>query len=80
LLLKPATAILLYDAALRDWPPTEARDGGIERARLALACAKVGELDRARAEGRKGLALQRATKSVTAERELRRLGQMLKAA
>jgi hypothetical protein len=55
------------------------RDGGLHQARLALACAAAGELDRAEAEGRKALAMQRATKSGIAARELRRLGQTLSA-
>jgi hypothetical protein len=55
------------------------RDGGLHQARLGLACAAAGELDRAEAEGRKALAMQRATKSGIAARELRRLGQTLSA-
>ena len=50
------------------------------RARLAIACARAGELDRARAEGRKALAIARQTKSVTATRELKRLGTALSTA
>jgi hypothetical protein len=78
--LDPAKAIGLYDAALRDWPRTEVRDGCLHMARLALACAATGELDRARAEGRKALAIAKQTKSATATRELRRLGAALSAA
>jgi hypothetical protein len=49
----------------------------VHRARLALACAAAGEHDRARAEGRKSLAIARTTKSNVAARELRRLGDVL---
>jgi transcriptional regulator with XRE-family HTH domain len=80
LAMAPAKAIGLYEAALRDWPSDEARDGGLYQARLALACAKAGELDRAQAEGRKALAIARKTRSATTTRELRRLGAVLTAA
>jgi transcriptional regulator with XRE-family HTH domain len=75
----PRKAIGLYDDALRHWPRAEVRDGGVVRARLALACAKAGERERAEAEGREALAIARSTRSSTATRELRRLGQMLAA-
>jgi transcriptional regulator with XRE-family HTH domain len=75
--LEPAKGAELYDAALRDWPRGWTRDGGLYRARLALACAAAGEQDRAAAEGRRAWAISRATKSVTAQRELRRLGAAL---
>jgi tetratricopeptide (TPR) repeat protein len=78
--MAPPKAIELYDDALRDWPSAEARDGGIERARLALACAAAGEHDRAQAEGRKALAIAKQTRSATAARELRQLGAVLRAA
>jgi tetratricopeptide (TPR) repeat protein len=71
--MQPSKAIELYDKALRDWPRAEARGGGVHQARLALACAATGELDRAQAEGRRALAIARATNSVTAKRELKRL-------
>lgn len=80
LVLKPAKSIVLHEDALRDWPRAEARDGGIVQARLALACAKAGEPDRARAEGRKALAIARATSSATVKRELKRLQLALAAA
>jgi hypothetical protein len=77
--LEPIKGAELYDAALRDWPQVQIRDGGLYRARLALAWAAAGERDRAEAEGRRALAIARATKSVTAQRELRRLGPALNA-
>jgi transcriptional regulator with XRE-family HTH domain len=77
--MAPGQAIRLYDDALRDWPRAEARDEGVERARLALACAAVDERDRAEAEGRKALVIARATGSITAKRELKQLGAMLSA-
>jgi transcriptional regulator with XRE-family HTH domain len=80
LVLKPAKSIVLHQDALRNWPRAEARDGGIVQARLALACAKAGEPDRARVEGRKALAVARATSSATAKRELKRLQLALAAA
>lgn len=78
--MRPSKAITLYDDALRKWPRDQVRDGGLHQARLALACAAAGELDRAEAEGRKALAMQRATKSGIAARELLRLRQTLSAA
>jgi hypothetical protein len=78
--LEPAKGAELYDAVLRDWPRGWTRDAGLYRARLALAYAAAGELDRGEAEGRKALAIARATKSATAQRELRQLGAALNAA
>jgi transcriptional regulator with XRE-family HTH domain len=77
---QPAKAIGLYEGVLRDWPRDRVCDAGLYRARLALACAAAGELDRARAEGRKALAIAKETKSATATRELKRLGVALAAA
>ncbi|MCA1699455.1 MAG: hypothetical protein LC790_11395, partial [Actinobacteria bacterium] len=54
---QPRKAIPLYESALCDWPRDQMRDGGLHQARLALACAAAGEHDRARAEGRKALAI-----------------------
>jgi len=78
--LDPSKAIGFYDDALRDWPRGEARDGGLHRARLALACAATGELDRARAEGTRALAIAKQTRSASAARELRQLRVALAAA
>jgi transcriptional regulator with XRE-family HTH domain len=78
--LAPAKAIGLYEGVLRDWPRGEARDGGLFRARLATACAAAGELDRARAEGRKALATAKQTRSASTARELKQLGAVLSAA
>jgi hypothetical protein len=78
--IAPAMAIGLCEEALRAWPQAEARNGGIVQARLALACANAGELDRARAEGAKALALTKQTRSATAIRDLRRLNTALVAA
>ena len=80
LAMAPAKAIGLYEDALRDWQPAEVQHGGIEQARLALACAKSGEQDRAKAEGAKALAIYRQTRSATAKRELQQLGTLLNAA
>jgi hypothetical protein len=80
LAMDPAKAIGLYDDALRDWPQDEVRDRGLHRARLALACAKAGELDRAKAEGAKALAVFKQTGSAAAKRELRCLRDVLAAA
>jgi len=71
--LSPARGVALYDEILRDWPRGRTRDGGLYLARLASACAGAGELDRARAEGRKALTIARTTKSSVAMRELKRL-------
>jgi len=56
------------------------REVGLHQARLALACAATGEHDRARAAGRKALAIARSTRSSVATRELKRLGAELRAA
>lgn len=74
---QPKKAIVLYEDALRQWPRDETRGGGVHQARLALACAATGELDRAKAEGRKALAIARATDSNIAMRELKQLGKVL---
>ncbi len=78
--LKPATGVKRYDGVLRAWPRGLTRDGGLYLARLARACADAGELDRARAEGRKALAIAQATQSTVATRELGRLTAALSAA
>lgn len=80
LLLEPRKAIGLYESVLRDWPRARVRDGGIQRVRLAHACAAVGEHDRARAEGQRALAAARQTQSAMAALELRRLRDALTAA
>jgi transcriptional regulator with XRE-family HTH domain len=78
--LQPSKAISMYEDALREWPRTRTRDGGLHQARLALACAAAGEHDRAAAEGRKALTIARTTKSSVAARELKQLGAMMRAA
>jgi transcriptional regulator with XRE-family HTH domain len=75
--LSPAKGVTLYDSVLRDWPRHRTRDGGLYLARLATACADAGELDRARAEARKALAITRTTKSTVAARELKQLAAAL---
>ncbi len=77
--LSPARGVALYDGVLRDWPRGCTRDGGLYLARLANACADAGELDRARAEGRKALAIARTTKSSVTARELKQLTTILNA-
>jgi hypothetical protein len=77
--LSPAKGVALYDSVLRDWPCGRTRDGGLYLARLARACADAGELDRARAEGRKALAIARTTRSHVAARELNQLNAALNA-
>jgi transcriptional regulator with XRE-family HTH domain len=79
LVMAPAKAIPLYEDALCDWPRAEVQHGGLQRARLALACAKAGELDRAEAEGAKALVIAKRTGSATIKRELRQLGAVLNA-
>ena len=71
--LSPVKGVELYDSVLGDWPRGRTRDGGLYLARLARACADTGELDRARAEGRKALAIARKTRSTVAARELKQL-------
>jgi hypothetical protein len=78
--MQPSKAIPLYESALRDWPRDQMRDGGGHQARLALACAGAGELDRARVEGRTALAIARKTQSDVVRTDLKRLGAALAAA
>jgi hypothetical protein len=78
--LQPRRAIGLYEDILHDWPRDRMRDGAVHQARLALACAAAGEHDRATAEGRKALAVARGTRSSVVTRELKRLGETLRAA
>jgi transcriptional regulator with XRE-family HTH domain len=78
--LEPRNAVPVYESVLRDWPRDCARSRGLHQARLALACARTGERDRAEAEGRKALASAKATRSELAMRELRQLGTVLAAA
>ena len=78
--MRPSKAIPLYENVLRDWPRERIRDHGLHQARLAVACARAGELDRAQVEGRKALATTRTTGSAGATRELKRLGAALSAA
>jgi hypothetical protein len=75
--MRPTKAIALYENVLRDWPRERVRDHGLHQARLAVACAQAGELDRAEAEGRKALATTRTTGSAGATRELKRLATAL---
>ena len=75
--LQPATGVALYDELLRDWPRGQTRDAGLYLARLARACVDAGELDRARAEARKALAIAQLTRSTVAARELRQLATAL---
>jgi hypothetical protein len=77
--LSPARGVALYDSVLSDWPRHRTRDGGLYLARLAMACANASELDRARAEGHKALAIARTTKSHIAARELKLLSATLSA-
>jgi hypothetical protein len=79
-ILAPSRAIPLYEALLGAWPRELRRDGGLHRARMAIACANAGELDRARTEGARALAIVKQTQSATAARELRQLGAVLRAA
>jgi hypothetical protein len=75
--LRPHNAIALYESALREWPLERSRAGGVQRARLALACAAAGEPERAAAQGLRALDVARATGSYTTMRELKRLDHQL---
>lgn len=77
--LSPAEGVALYDSVLCNWPRGRTRDGGLYLARLANACVDAGEPDRARAEGRKALAIARTTRSNVAARELKQLAATLNA-
>jgi hypothetical protein len=52
----------------------------LQRARLAHACALVGELDRAKAEGAKAFVIAKQTGSASVFRELRQVTAVLRAA
>jgi transcriptional regulator with XRE-family HTH domain len=78
--MQPSRAVGLYERVLREWPPDRVRDRGLHQARLAVACAASGELDRARAEGRRAAAIHQSTKSSGAAIELKRLVHTLQAA
>jgi transcriptional regulator with XRE-family HTH domain len=80
LAMSPAKAIGFYEDALRDWPRAEVQHGGLQRARLAHACALVGELDRAKAEGAKAFVIAKQTGSASVFRELRQVTAVLRAA
>ena len=78
--MEPSRAVGLYERVLREWPPDRVRDRGLHQARLAVACAASGELDRARAEGRRAAAIHQSTRSSGSAIELKRLVHTLKAA
>jgi hypothetical protein len=78
--LDPAKGVVLYDAILRDQPRAWVREQGLYLAYVARASAAAGELDRAKADGARALAIFRQTRSATAERELKRLVAVLRAA
>jgi hypothetical protein len=70
--LEPTKGVMLYEDVLRNWPHAVGRrDRGLY--------AASGDLDRARAEGRKAFTIARAMNSVTAARELRQLHDVLRA-
>jgi hypothetical protein len=77
--IRPRKAVALLEGALRAWPRERARGRGIHQAPLALACAAVGEPDRAAAEGIKALDIAQTTRSDLTARELRRLDRQLAA-
>jgi transcriptional regulator with XRE-family HTH domain len=77
--LSPAKGVALYDSVLRDWPRGRTRDGGLYLARLANAGEPDRARARARAEGRKALAIARTTRSTVAARELKQLSTILNA-
>ncbi len=66
------------DNVLRDWPRGRAATVACT-SRACTSCADADELDRARAEGRKALAIARTTRSSVAARELKQLTTTLNA-
>jgi len=72
--LRPSKAIAAYEGAIDCWPTERSRTGGVQRARLALACATAGEPERGAAEGLRALEVARATRSEMTMCELKRLG------
>jgi transcriptional regulator with XRE-family HTH domain len=77
--LDPAKGVLLYDTILRNQPRTWVREQGLYLAYVARASAAAGEVDRAKTDGARALAIFRQTQSATAGRELRQLGALLNA-
>jgi hypothetical protein len=75
--LRPSKAIQTLEEVLRLWPSNRMRGRGIQYARLALACAAAGEVDRAAAEGMTALEIARDTRSDITLRELKRLDRRL---
>lgn len=71
--LDPGRAVTGYERTLREWPVDRPRGRALHQARLAMACADAGDLDRAAAEGVKAVGVARRTRSVVTRRELRRL-------
>jgi hypothetical protein len=77
--LRPAKAIGIFEDAMRIWPRARPRTRSVQQARLALACAAAGKLDRAAIEGTKALDIAQTTKSDMTMRELTRLDHRLAA-
>jgi transcriptional regulator with XRE-family HTH domain len=77
--MRPRRAIGMYERVLGSWPRDRARGRGLHQARLALACAAAGDMDRAAVEGTEALATARTTRSDMTVRELRRLDRRLEA-
>lgn len=77
---EPRRAVDAAEAALASWPAIRRRGSGLQRARLAVACADAGEPDRAAREGLHALRIARATRSQRAMEELHRLDARLAAA
>jgi hypothetical protein len=77
--LRPRRAVTAFEDVLRLLPHDRTRSRGIQRARLAQACAAAGDRERAAAEGLKAMAIVRTTRSDLTMRELARLDHRLAA-
>jgi hypothetical protein len=75
--LRPAKAIGMFEDVLRCWPRERTRSGGVQQARLAVACAAAKEPERAVREGMQALVTARRTRSHMARRELDQLDHRL---
>jgi hypothetical protein len=75
--LRPRRAVTAFEDVLRLLPHDRTRSRGIQRARLAQACAAAGDPERAAAEGIKAMAIVRTTRSDLTMRELARLDHKL---
>ena len=79
LALQPSRAIPMFEDLLSLWPADRPRSRAVAQARLAVAWAVAGELERAAVEGVKVLEVAPDTRSAVTRHELERLDHRLAA-